>query len=149
MSNTVSPEFDFSQQSAIKRFGMVNRERLRRVVESLSARQREFLDLLPLLFHINHPLLPGYVGRDAPFGVADHTPTAASLRAARRLTRSFEIDRRSPPRFAIRGLYMMGSPGTIAYSRTSDIDFWLVYHPELGAEGVQALTRKAQLVEEF
>ncbi|MEQ8497512.1 MAG: class I adenylate cyclase, partial [Gammaproteobacteria bacterium] len=149
MSTAAPPEFDFSEQSAIKRFGMVNRERLRRVVESLSARQREFIELLPLLFHINHPLLPGYVARDAPFGISDYTPTAASLRAARRLARSFEIDRRSPPRYAIRGLYMMGSPGTIAYSRTSDIDFWLVHHPELPAEAVDTLAGKAQLIEGF
>jgi adenylate cyclase class 1 len=88
MSTAAPPEFDFSEQSAIKRFGMVNRERLRRVVESLSARQREFIELLPLLFHINHPLLPGYIGRDAPFGISDYTPTAASLRAALRHPRA-------------------------------------------------------------
>jgi len=149
MSTAASPEFDFSEKPAHKRFVTVNRDRLRRVTDSLSQRQRDFVDLLPLLFHINHPLLPGYVARDTPFGIADYSPTAASLRAARRVARSFEIDRRSPPRFAIRGLYMMGSPGTIAYSRSSDIDLWLVHHPELDAEGIAALATKAHLIEAF
>ena len=44
-----------------KRFLAINRERLRRTQEALRYRTRDFLDLLPLLFHVNHALLPGFV----------------------------------------------------------------------------------------
>ena len=53
------------------RFAALNRERLRRIRECLTPRQQDFMDLLPLLFHTNHPLLPGYVSQATPCGVND------------------------------------------------------------------------------
>ncbi|MGR8918057.1 MAG: class I adenylate cyclase [Gammaproteobacteria bacterium] len=135
--------------ASVKRFLALNRDRLRRVRESLTPRQRDFLDALPLLFHINHPLLPGYVAKDTPYGIIDYAPSATSVRAARRLCRSFQYDRRTAPRFAIRALYMMGSPGTIAYSRHSDLDMWLLHDAALDGEALAALERKAAGVEHF
>ncbi len=43
------------------RFLKVNSGRLARAMQALSTRQQLVLKLLPLLFHVNHPLLPGYV----------------------------------------------------------------------------------------
>lgn len=43
------------------RFLHLNQGRLQRAKEGLSTRQQQVLSLLPLLFHVNHPLLPGYV----------------------------------------------------------------------------------------
>ena len=68
-----------------KRFLLLNRDRLRRVQASLTPRQRDFLEMLPLLFHINHPLLPGYVSKDTPAGINDYGPTEPTLRAAKRM----------------------------------------------------------------
>ncbi|MCB1745884.1 MAG: class I adenylate cyclase [Gammaproteobacteria bacterium] len=149
MTRASTTAFDFSIESAIRRFPAVNRDRLNRVTAVLSARQAEFLDLLPLLFHTNHPLLPGYVSRETPFGIADYSPTQAALRAVRRLSRALDIERRSPPRLAVRGLYLMGSPGSIAFSRDSDLDMWLVHDPELATEGVAELAEKARRIEAF
>ncbi len=42
-----------------RRFRSIQRERLRRIEADLSIPQQDFLNLLPLLFHINHPVLPG------------------------------------------------------------------------------------------
>lgn len=132
-----------------RRFLTLNRDRLRRVHDNLSPRQREFLDLLPLLFHVNHPLLPGYVDQAVPIGINDYTPSPAALHAARRLVRAFDYERRSATRYAIRGLYMMGSPGTIAYARDSDLDMWLLHDPELTEEAVHALAEKAARIERY
>lgn len=44
-----------------QRFLAVNAGRLQRARQALSSRQERVLRLLPLLFHINHPLLPGYL----------------------------------------------------------------------------------------
>ena len=41
------------------RFLKVNAGRLQRAMLALSSRQQLVLRLLPLLFHVNHPLLPG------------------------------------------------------------------------------------------
>lgn len=43
------------------RFLKVNAERFERALQSMSTRQQLVLQLLPLLFHVNHPSLPGYV----------------------------------------------------------------------------------------
>ena len=127
----------------------LNRDRLLRVQASLTPRQRDFLDILALLFHINHPLLPGYVSKEAPAGINDYSPTETTMRAARRMWRAFDYDRRSAARLAVRGLYMMGSPGTIAYTRHSDLDMWLCHDPDLAAVAVAQLAEKARRIERF
>ena len=132
-----------------KRFLAINRGRLRRVENNLTPRQRDFLDILPVLFHINHPLLPGYISKTTPFGICDYLPSSSTLRTAKRVCRSFEYDRRSAPKLLIRGLYMMGSPGTIAYSRTSDLDMWLCHDPELEPQATEQLKEKPLKIEEF
>jgi adenylate cyclase class 1 len=149
MTEHSSPRFEITKESAVKRFLALNRDRLRRVHGSLTPRQQNFLDALPLLFHTNHPLLPGYVAKDTVFGIAEYSPSPSSVRAVRQLCRSFNYDRRSPPRMALRGLYMMGSPGTIAYSSTSDLDMWLVHAPEIGGPALEQLNEKARRIETF
>lgn len=149
MSASPDTSFDFSPSPREKRLTALNQDRLRRVHASLTPRQQDFLDVLPLLFHINHPLLPGYVNQSTPFGIADYSPSEASLKAAHRISRAFEYTRRMAPRIALRGLYMMGSPGTIAYSRSSDLDLWLIHDPHLTDEQVEAIKQKATLVEQF
>ena len=67
------------------RFLRVNQGRLARAREGLARRQQTLLSLLALLFHVNHPLLPGYVSDCTPAGVSGYTPDAATLAAARQL----------------------------------------------------------------
>ncbi|MDO2157353.1 hypothetical protein Q2444_24235, partial [Escherichia coli] len=51
-----------------QRFLAVNAGRLQRARQALSSRQERVLRLLPLLFHIYHPLLPGYLSASTPAG---------------------------------------------------------------------------------
>lgn len=132
-----------------QRFLAVNRDRLHRVFETLQPRQRAFVELVPLLFHVNHPLLPGYVSQDTPAGISDYTPSRGANAAAKRLVRTFVYEQRLLRSHAIRGLYLMGSPGTIAYTRHSDLDVWLVHAPDLSADGVEKLREKARRIESW
>lgn len=50
------------------RFLHLNQGRLERAREGLSTRQQQVLTALPLLFHVNHPVLPGYVSGTTPAG---------------------------------------------------------------------------------
>lgn len=54
-----------------KRFMALNATRLRRVLQALPTRQYNVLQLIPLLFDVNYPLLPGFVSRDTPCGLAN------------------------------------------------------------------------------
>ena len=131
------------------RFAAFNRDRLRRIIESLPGKHSALLQLLPLLFHGNHPGLPGFVSEETPAGVNDYQPEPGALAAARQLVKDFTPDTRPRRDYAVRGLYLMGSPGTIAYTRGSDIDLWLVHAPDLAPEEVELLWAKARAIERY
>src|ERR1700712_5917255 len=114
------------------RFLILNEGRLGRANEGLSSRQQSALSLLPLLFHVNHPLLPGYVSGTPPAGVSNYEPGAQALTEAQRLTRSFSYKpRRGNPAQPIHGIFLMGSLGTLAQADQSDMDVWICHDPLL------------------
>ena len=133
-----------------KRFMAVNATRLRRVLQALPSRQYNVLQLLPLLFDVNYPLLPGFVSRETPCGLHGFEPDSSCLQIAQSLTRSFQY-RRHPAGFSgqIHGLYLMGSGGTIGQSEQSDLDIWVCHAPELDSRQVEELSRKCQLISDW
>ncbi len=132
-----------------KRFFALNRARLWRVRETLRPRQWDFLQLLPLLFHVNHPMLPGYVCNDAPAGVSGYTPSRRAFEAARRISRSFPTKRRALRHYDIYSLFLTGSAGTVAYSDDSDLDIWVCHHAELDDAQRAKLARKAEAIRQW
>ena len=138
-------QIDALQLRAVKRrFLALNKDRLRLVQESLELRQRVFVELIPLLFHINHPMLPGYLSNKTPCGISDYAPGKRCIQAARRLARSFSYQRRAQRVYSIKALYLMGSTGTIAYSSASDFDIWVCHQPGLSADELAALGEKTE-----
>jgi len=130
------------------RFLHLNQGRLQRAMEGLSNRQQVVLTLLPLFFHVNHPLLPGYVSGNTPAGVSGFEPDTRLLAEAQRLTRSFSYKARhgNPPR-PIHGLYLMGSLGTLAQAEQSDMDLWICHAADLSDDARAELRKKCQLLE--
>ncbi|WP_120994338.1 class I adenylate cyclase [Stutzerimonas urumqiensis] len=132
------------------RFLTVNAGRLERSMQAMSTRQQQVLRLLPLLFHVNHPILPGYVSARAPAGLDGFEPNAELLAEAQRLSRSFIYQpRRTLEPRAIQGLYLMGSLGTVAQDEQSDLDVWVCHDPALPAEARDALRRKCDLLQQW
>ncbi len=130
------------------RFLKLHLERLRRILGELNPLKQDFIELLPLLFHINHPILPGYVKNETPKGLPEYSPTKRALDAARKLSRSFQYKRRAQRTFELEALYLMGSTGTIGQSSSSDFDLWLCHSPRLNKEKQQLLQQKANLIEQ-
>jgi adenylate cyclase class 1 len=130
-----------------QRFQRLHRERLQRIREELRPSQQEFLDLLPLLLHINHPMLPGFVNSKTPIGIPDFSPNRRALDAAKKLSRSFAYKKRAQRQYHIHGVYMMGSTGTIGQSSSSDFDLWLCHDPNLNDTQRQRLQQKTALIE--
>ncbi|VAX08410.1 Adenylate cyclase [hydrothermal vent metagenome] len=145
--NRQGSELDFKHIK--QRFVRLNRARLERVNSDLRPGQRDFVQLLPLLFHVNHPILPGYVSKTTPVGVPEYLPGKETLAAARRLSKSFSWKKRAYRRFDIHGLYLMGSTGTIAYSDKSDFDIWVVHDSDLVGEPLEELQIRATAIEEW
>lgn len=128
------------------RFLALNQTRIARTVEGLPTRHRDTLGLIPLFFHVNHPLLPGYASANAPYGVANYAPEKDILTIAQRFSRTFRFKSEKRRKPDILSLFLMGSTGTIAHSEKSDLDFWLCYRPDLNREALALLRQKADAV---
>jgi len=139
-----------SDHDAIKqRFLALNRDRLTRVGDCLRARQREVIDLLPFLFHVNHESLPGYVSDATPTGISDYTPGRRVTEALPRLMPGVSYKRRALARYDIHSMFLMGSSGTIAHSTGSDFDVWLCHAPDLSVMQIADLQEKAMTLEKW
>lgn len=128
------------------RFLALHGRRRAQILEALGERQQDFIHLLPLLFDVNHPSLPGYASNRVPAGVAGYQADQAAQEAARRQARSFQY-RRPVGAPAIQAIFLMGSAGTIAFTQNSDFDIWLCHDPELDEEELKELRAKADGVE--
>ena len=116
---------------AIKnRFLEINRQRLQRTQDSLSWKQRNFLDLLPLFFHVNHKQLPGYLSGETPAGISMYSPEKSSIEAAKKLAGEFNYKDTSISKRDIQSIFIMGSVGTIAQSDKSDFDIWYLFYQQ-------------------
>lgn len=154
LKKVIAPDYregvDRKQLKLIRdRFLLVNQRRLERTQQALPTRHQTTLDLLPLFFQVNHPLLPGYISHQTPRGVANYMPDKTVLQTAQRYSRTFRYKEEKRLQPDILSLFMMGSIGTIAQSESSDIDIWLCHRSGLTVEERAALLRKAELVTEW
>jgi adenylate cyclase class 1 len=147
-----SPGEDISIQDlqTIKhRFKRLNQLREQRIQEFLQLRQQVFLDLLPLLFHCNFPMLPGFISSTTPAGIPEYNPGVRALNAARQLAKNFNYTRTPSVILPIEGLFLMGSVGSIAFSKTSDMDIWLCHQSGLSTCAIDELQKKATAIENW
>ncbi len=132
------------------RFAKLNQERLLRTRTALLPRQQIFLDLLPLLIHINHPILPGYKSTNTPCGIDGYTPDQLTLERVRsNIARSVQYrhEEQAPP--LIHSVFLMGSCGTVAQAEDSDLDVWLCHHSDIDELGLQRLYNKAAAISDW
>ena len=131
------------------RFLAVNQQRWQRAHSALTYRQQMVLEVLPLVFHTNHPALPGYQDADCPYGLSHYQPSPATLGAARRLARTFSVRDEGKRRADLDALFLMGSPGTLGHSVASDLDLWLCHRSDLPERGIRCLERKADRLSDW
>jgi adenylate cyclase class 1 len=135
---------DRKQLSKIKQhYIQLNQIRYQRTLDVISERQQQFLALLPLFFHVNHPMLPGYISHLTPSGVQGYVPSKDDIRSAKTIARSFTYQRDLvDKKEVIEALFMMGSLGTIAHSDNSDIDVWVCHSEGLSSAALAGLQEK-------
>ncbi|PCI69917.1 MAG: adenylate cyclase [Piscirickettsiaceae bacterium] len=132
-----------------QRFMNLHKLKMQRARDVITPRQKIFLDILPLLFHVNHPVLPGYMSADTPAGIADFAPSRFMVQRAKKLGKGFVYQKRAKRHFAIESIFIMGSVGSIAYAKGSDMDLWLCHAPDLSAKALTLLAEKAQAIEKW
>ncbi len=81
------------------------------------------INSIPLLMHVNDMRLPGYVEGDVPYGIANYTPDgeAEKFIHTRFHVKNFKFSKKP----FVQMLAVMGSIGTVAYSKESDFDYWV------------------------
>lgn len=136
-------------QTIKRRFKRLNQLREQRAQEFLQPRQQAFLDLLPLLFHGNFPMLPGFISSTTPAGIPEYSPSTRTIKAAKQFARNFDYIRVASHIYPIEGLFLMGSVGSIAFSKTSDMDIWLCHQSGLLPEAMDELQKKATAIENW
>jgi adenylate cyclase class 1 len=115
----------------------------------MAYRQRIVLEILPLVFHLNHPALPGYLDADCPYGLSHYQPSELTLNAARRFARTFSLRDEGKRKPDLDAQFLMGSSGTLGHSVASDLDVWLCHRDDLQEHGIRCLERKAEKVSEW
>jgi adenylate cyclase class 1 len=99
----------------------------------------------PLLFHFNHPTLPGYIDADVPTGIAQYEAGEVHQQL---LNNFLHVDlpksKKQPPDLI--GLYAMGSTSSIGQSSESDFDIWICYPHQLDQQRVKLLDEKSWLI---
>ncbi len=144
------PRFDGQQaQTVIQRFTEYNAHRIERTQKALSERQQVFLEVMTLLFHVNHEKLPGWVDHECPCGVARYQPGKDSLRAIAGITTGFQYQQRRSGQVSIKSLFLMGSCGSLGHSGGSDLDIWLCHNPSLSAQELAVLQQKCTAIEQW
>ena len=135
--------------AVLGRFESINRARLHRIREALGPEQVRFFDVLPLLFHVNRPGLPGYVSRETPAGIKRFAAGPEAMDAALHLFRSaIGAGEAAEPRDLL-GIYCLGSLGSIAQCPESDLDVWVCHEPGIEARRLAELNAKARVVEQW
>ncbi|HOM28443.1 MAG TPA: class I adenylate cyclase [Deltaproteobacteria bacterium] len=145
---------DQSITRALREFSRYNALKKRRMYDCDPVSARVILEFLPLLLHINHPALPGFVDDACPCGIMrfDWGPEKMRETGAFFSSRLKVGDLRQflPDRRLIEGIYTIGSSGSLAQTRESDFDVWVVVDSEkTGKDGMEMLRRKIRMIQRF
>ncbi|MGD8512396.1 MAG: class I adenylate cyclase [Deltaproteobacteria bacterium] len=121
-----------------------NVARLRSLIRLPSSEELELFYSIPLLLHVNSRELPGYVDHpNTPYGIYRFFDSGFWKLAKKRL----KIEGKAMPAFIlrrsyIRGLYLVGSPGTLDQRDNSELNYWVVIDQGLFSETQQGLFRE-------
>lgn len=131
------------------KFMRLSEHRLARMLDTFNMEQADCIRLIPMLFHVNHPMLPGYVNKQTPCGIPNYFPSELEKKIAKTVSRSFEFKQRAYRQFDISALYLMGSTGTLAQSTRSDLDLWVCLASKLPESSKSALKKKTLLINQW
>ncbi len=82
------------------------------------------INSIPLLLSVNDKKLPGYIDGDVPTGIINYKPGEQMIKYIRSRFKCGNLTINTSQPF-IQMLAVMGSIGTVAYTKKSDFDFWV------------------------
>ena len=148
-------KYDFTQ--ARKCIETLDKRRFDRALLGSGDAFRHIVSLVPLLLHLNHPALPGYV-EDAPAGIADfilsnyqqNFLSKEHPKLVEAVQKAVQSAVNSDAVFAqILGIYVMGSFGSISQTSASDLDIWICHQDDLSEQDQQRLAEKTKKISQW
>ncbi len=131
-----------------------NKRKIATIIAKLKELDRDILELLPALVHLNIEGLPGFVGEKehAHGGIVNYDVRTETLKLLQEhfpsATLTPQTIRQSRGKGRIYSLAVMGSLATIAQTPKSDFDMWVcVKKEEFTSEGLSALAFKLREIE--
>ncbi|MFT5008602.1 MAG: adenylate cyclase class 1 [Granulosicoccus sp.] len=132
----------------LNRFTQVHDGRLARVRDDLKPKQQQAFDLLPLLFHISHQSLPGFLGDpDCPTGIAQYQPSESLRKTAQRLTGGLMRQGPALQKACFSGLYLTSAG--IDQPIGSDLMLWICYETPLSERQLTLLQQKTDRISQW
>jgi adenylate cyclase class 1 len=129
-----------------------NRYKHRIMYENDSLRADLVLKLIPLLLHLNHSGFPGYSGNeDCPCGIKImKRPVESQMDIISMIPEKISIRsiQESMPRIReIEGIFTIGSLGSVAETKDSDCDIWVVVNAaDIGEKRMKMLGKKLEII---
>lgn len=131
------------------RIDQLNAYRIERAINANNHHFMHVFSLIPLLIHLNHPVLPAYV-ENAPQGIWHFqlSDYQKQFLVSYRFDEAISADHLGPhPSFD--ALYSMGSTGTITQTSCSDLDLWLCYPNHFTIEQYKLMELKINKLQEW
>lgn len=134
-----------------QRLDAINQLRVDRALAAMGPAFQQVYGLLPTLLHHHHPLMPGYLEGNVPFGVSFYTSDGNQQRYLNDIERKSGQPIALPPKgeMPITGLYSMGSTSSVGQNSTSDLDIWVCHQSWLDSDERLALQKKCQLLQKW
>jgi adenylate cyclase class 1 len=129
-------------------FFKYNKRRTEIALESFTPEQADLFELIPLLIHTGENLFlyDGFVN-DSPKGIYNYVPTYTTLKKVKKYFPKEKIPSILKKRGDIQTLLTMGSIGSVAQSKDSDIDYWVCIDAKsLGKKKLKQLRLKLEAI---
>ncbi len=136
-------------QTLIQRLDDLNAQRTQRALALMDLQSQRVFHLIPALFHINHPIIPGYYNEYVPSGVWGFQPNESQQQFIKdtELTLGHHFSVTDNPE--ILALYTMGSTSSIGQSTSSDLDIWVCVSPQMSEDDRDLLGNKCVLITDW
>lgn len=134
-----------------QRLDAINQLRVERALAAMGPAFRQVYSLLPTLLHYHHPLMPGYVDDDVPYGVSFFTPDEKSDAYLHDLEYRSGSPVMSPPHgeMPVMGIYSMGSTSSVGQNAISDLDIWVCHQSWLDNHERHRLQKKCAALKKW
>ena len=140
-------EILFHNRQAFLRF---NQFKTSQTLKTLSQIDRLIYITIPRLLHVNHKNLPGYIDDNVPCGIYNYVLNQETEKALEKLFPGAIIRRSSDQPPVIQTILLMGSVGSIAQTKKSDLDYTLLIHKrDFSPEGMELFSKKLRIIENW